>query len=217
MLQADCGAFPADPPGIQRHAQRVAPVVGRAKGRAVPARLRFRRKRLQPGTPSSPALATLREPQWAARSTKGEPHMQALLIDPTNRTITTAELPDTGDKLPAIYKHLQCDTFDAVTLPNGDALYVDDEGLLKPLQHFFAVRGMPEPFAGRGLVVGTDSRGRSVTPAITQQELSGHVKFIELITKQIAIVRDATNPNGQERILPLNHILKTLATEADEC
>lgn len=143
--------------------------------------------------------------------------MYALLINPANRTITTAELPDTGDKLPAIYNHLECDTFDAITLPNGDALYVDDEGLLKPLQHFFAVRGMPEPFAGRGLVVGTDARGRSVTPAMTQDELTGHVKFIELITKQIAKVRDAADTSGQERILPLNHILKTLAAEAKEC
>lgn len=141
--------------------------------------------------------------------------MQALLIDPANQTVTTVELPDTGDKLPAIYKHLQCDTFDAATLPNGDTVYVDDEGLLKPLQHFFAVRGMPEPFAGRGLVVGTDNRGRSITPTISLQELTEHVKFIELITKQIAMVRDASNPTDTQRTLPLKLILRTLAAEAD--
>lgn len=141
--------------------------------------------------------------------------MQALLIDPANQTITTVELPDTGDKLPAMNEHLQCDMFDVVTLPNGDTVYVDDEGLLKPLQHFFAVRGMPEPLAGRGLVVGTDNRGRSVTPTISLQELTEHVKFIELITKQIAMVRDAANPTDTQRALPLKLILRTLADEAE--
>lgn len=143
--------------------------------------------------------------------------MHALLIDPANFTITTIELPDTGDKLPAIYKHLQCDTFDAVRLPNGDAIYVDDEGLLKPLQHFFAVRGKPEPFAGRGLVVGTDALGRSVTPETTLAELTENVRFIELLTKHIATVRNAADPSGTERILPLGHILKTLTEDADGC
>lgn len=140
--------------------------------------------------------------------------MHALLIDPSNKQITVVELPDTGDKLPFIYKHLQCDTFDAVTLPNGDALFVDDEGLLKPLQHFFAVRGLPEPIAGRGLVVGTDDRGRSISPTTTLAELTENVKFIELITKQIAIVRNAATPHQNEQILPLSRILNSLADEA---
>lgn len=141
--------------------------------------------------------------------------MQAHLIDPANRTVTTVELPDSKDRLTAIYRHLQCDTFDVATLSNGDALYVDDEGLLRPLQHFIAIRGMPEPFAGRGLVMGTDSRGHSVNPAMSLSELIRHVKFIELITKDVAMVRDAHNPQ-QERVLPLKQILRTLAQEAAE-
>lgn len=141
--------------------------------------------------------------------------MLAHLINPADRTITAVELPDTGDKLPAIYKHLQCTTFDAATLPNGDSLYVDDEGLLKPCCHFIAVRGMPEPFAGRGLVVGIDSRGRSIAPTISLEQLTSSVKFIELLTKEIVMVRDAKNP-ADERVLPLHHVLKTLAQEAAE-
>lgn len=139
--------------------------------------------------------------------------MKAHLIAPANRTLTTVELPDSKDRLTAIYRHLQCDTFDVATLPNGDTVYVDDEGLLKPMKHFFAVRGMPEPFAGRGLVMGIDSRGHSVNPTISLAELTHHIKFIELITKDVALVRDARNPQ-QERVLPLKHILRTLAQEA---
>lgn len=141
--------------------------------------------------------------------------MKAHLIDPANRTVTTVELPDSKDRLTAIYRHLQCDTFDVAGLPNGDSVYVDDEGLLKPMQHFFAVRGMPEPFAGRGLVMGTDSRGHSINPTISLTELTHHVKFIELVTKELALVRDADKPQ-QERFLPLKHILRTLAQEAAE-
>jgi len=141
--------------------------------------------------------------------------MKAHLIDPANRTVTTVELPDSKDRLPAIYRHLQCDTFDVAGLPNGDSVYVDDEGLLKPMQHFFAVRGMPDPFAGRGLVMGTDSRGHSISPTITLAELGKHVKFIELLTKDVAIVRNGDNPQ-REQLLLLKHILRTLAQEAAE-
>jgi hypothetical protein len=143
--------------------------------------------------------------------------MQAFLIDPANKAISTVELPDTGDKLPAIYKQLQCDTIDAVPLPNGDTIYVDDEGLLKPILQFFAVRGASQPFAGRGLVVGIDAHGRSVTPTITLAELTNSVKFIELITRHVAFVRDAANPTLSERVLPMNQILTTLAREAEKC
>lgn len=142
--------------------------------------------------------------------------MQAFLINPADKAVTSVELPDTGDKLPAICKHLRCDTFDAVSLPNGDCIYVDDEGLLKPMQHFFAVRGSAQPYAGRGLVVGTDARGRSIAPAVTLPELTAHLRFIELITRRVAIVRDAAHPTFSERVLPLNLILATLAEEADQ-
>lgn len=141
--------------------------------------------------------------------------MQAHLIDPANQSVTTVELPDSKDRLTAIYRHLQCDTFDVATLPNGDTIYVDDEGLLRPLQHFIAIRGMPEPFAGRGLVMGTDSRGHSINPTISLAELTRRVKFIELINKDVVMVRDARNPQ-QERVLPLKLILRTLAQEAAE-
>lgn len=143
--------------------------------------------------------------------------MHALLIDPANKAVTVVNLPDAGDNLPTIYKHLQCERFDAVALSNGDTIYVDDEGLLKAPLHFFAVRGAPQPYAGRGLVVGVDERGRSVAPATSLQHLTDNVKFIELITRHVAIVRDAANPVLTERILPIKRILAALAAEADDC
>lgn len=141
--------------------------------------------------------------------------MLAHLIDPVSRTITSVEIPDTGDKLPAIYKHLQCRTFDVAALPNGDALYVDDEGLLKPAYHYIALRGMPEPFAGRGLVLGLDDRGRSIAPSVSLEQLTEDVKFIELLAKDIVMVRNAGSA-ANERLLPLWRVLKTLAEEAGQ-
>ncbi|MCV0377484.1 hypothetical protein [Microbacterium sp.] len=141
--------------------------------------------------------------------------MLAHLIDPESRTITSVEIPDTGDKLPDIYKHLRCDTFDVARLANGDGLYVDDEGLLKPAYHFIALRGMPQPYAGRGLVLGMDANGRSVAPTTSLEQLTRDVKFIELLYTNVVVVRDAANPSN-ERILPLGHVLKTLAEEAAE-
>ena len=49
---------------------------------------------------------------------------------------------------------------------NGDIIYVDDEGLLKPLDWFFAVKGGHQPFAGCGLVLGSNAEGETVSARI---------------------------------------------------
>lgn len=46
----------------------------------------------------------------------------------------------------------------AFKFPWGDVLYVDEEGLLKPSEHFFrfALRADPMPLAGIGVIVGRE-------------------------------------------------------------
>ena len=39
---------------------------------------------------------------------------------------------------------------------NGDVLYVNDDGLLKPNKYFFMVTGQPQPLSGDGIVVGPE-------------------------------------------------------------
>lgn len=141
--------------------------------------------------------------------------MKAFLINPEAKSITEVEVPDRGDRLPTIYKHLHCDSFDVVCLTNNDAVYVDDEGLHKPLQHFFAIKGYPQPLAGRGLVLGADARGNTVEPAITLEQLVEATSFIELFTKKMVTVRPASKPTAA-RIMPLSTVLSTLEQEAEE-
>lgn len=105
--------------------------------------------------------------------------MQAFLIDPSQKTIEPVEY--TG-KLEHIYRLIEArlfavSQFDADT---GDAVYVDDEGLLTGEPErlaFFMVDGYSQPLAGKGLVLGVDAEGRSVAPTITLQALQERVSW----------------------------------------
>ena len=89
--------------------------------------------------------------------------MRAILIDPIEKSFT--EVDYNGD-WKTIYKHLDCDLF-------------DDEGLMKSDQQFFHIRGMSQPFAGRGLVFGpTDDEGGTTPATISIEELELQVKFM---------------------------------------
>lgn len=105
--------------------------------------------------------------------------MKAILIDPFNETVT--EVEHTGN-----YKHIYellshpehpVDCFTAVRLGNGDAIYVDDEGLLKDPKHFFVWKGYPQPMAGKGLLLGSNDEGESISPETTLEYVKGRVSF----------------------------------------
>jgi hypothetical protein len=70
-----------------------------------------------------------------------------------------------------------------VAIGNGDIIYVDDEGLLKPLDWFFAVKGSRQPFAGCGLVLGSDEVGETVSAKITIQELKRRILHLRIVSK----------------------------------
>ena len=103
--------------------------------------------------------------------------MKAFLIDPQAQTITEVEY--SGDYT-EIYKHIGADMFDVVRINrNGDCIFVDDEGLLKEPEHFFAHTNYPNPLAGRGLVLGTDDEGDSAPPKVTLEKLREDVVFVD--------------------------------------
>lgn len=83
--------------------------------------------------------------------------MHGYLIDPFEKKITQVEVltKDRDADIQSIYKHLQCGCFTIVRVhDNGDVIFVDDEGLLKP-NKFFRVSSYPQPLAGYGLWMGT--------------------------------------------------------------
>lgn len=99
--------------------------------------------------------------------------MKAILIDSENRTVSEKEIEDWRGIAPSI----GCELFDIVRLDNGNGVYVDDEGLMKDPQHFFVLKGYPNPLAGNGLVLGTNPEGESVSTTLTVEKVKAMVKF----------------------------------------
>jgi hypothetical protein len=101
--------------------------------------------------------------------------MRAYLIDPQAGEITQVDY--TGDYR-NIYQHIGADCFDVARFGDeGDAAFVDDNGLLNDPRYFFMVRGNPNPLAGKGLVLGCDAEGESIEPKCTLEWLKANVAF----------------------------------------
>ena len=81
---------------------------------------------------------------------------KAILIDSAAREVRAVEIPDNHitERLRELIGGWICH---AATLPNGDTLYVDDEGLLKASTTFFQFKGRDDqPLAGNGVLVGRE-------------------------------------------------------------
>lgn len=82
---------------------------------------------------------------------------RAYFIDSARREITEVGWEAISD----LHKMLGGYIETAMQFRNGDVIYVDDEGLLKSQQHFFAVWSMrsDQAFAGHGVLVGREEEG----------------------------------------------------------
>ena len=107
--------------------------------------------------------------------------MKAILIDPFECQIT--EVDYDGD-FRSIHKLLHIDTFTAVQLGStGETLFVDDEGLYKTPknqeeQHYFLMLGQVNPFAGYGLILGTNIEGESIATSLSAFVVKQGVLFL---------------------------------------
>lgn len=80
--------------------------------------------------------------------------------------------------LGSFYKLIGCDVITvAAGLGNGDDVYVDDEGLLKPVGGWFYIEGASQPFAGNGLIVGRNEEGDSVSCLSDLEDIKKRVTF----------------------------------------
>lgn len=106
--------------------------------------------------------------------------MRAILADATNRTVTEVEL---GSDWRDINRHLgsRCFTI-ACYLPNGDAVFADDEGLLHNPKHFTEIGQYPEPIAGNLLIVGSTPDGDSTHAKSTVKDIDNDVVFMDVAT-----------------------------------
>lgn len=110
--------------------------------------------------------------------------MKAYLIDPATHTIK--EVEHNGD-YKQIYTLIDADCFDVARINDkGDGIFVDDEGLLNDKGHtvgFFRVGNDQGAhiLAGKGLVLGCNAAGDSISPRITLEALRSMVDFVQPI------------------------------------
>jgi hypothetical protein len=101
----------------------------------------------------------------------------ALLIDPLNRTISETTYIGLEGLQTLVGGSIEA----AYQWPNRDVLYVDEEGLFKDAQMFFAISVRPDqPLAGNGVLVGreVDDLGNTAPPQMTIERLSSLVRFL---------------------------------------
>jgi hypothetical protein len=82
-------------------------------------------------------------------------HHEAILIDPVDRSISI--VPKQSEDLEAIYKILKCDCVCSFKLPFNHIMFLDDNGLIRPVEEvnkrgLFYVSSYSKPLAGRGLI-----------------------------------------------------------------
>lgn len=104
--------------------------------------------------------------------------MKAILIDPFSRTVAE-EYVEPG--LSGIRTAIGCDLVTAVPLRDGsdDVVYLDDEGLFAADQAWFALAGHPQPYAGKGLVLGTVGDGSDGPVAASVREVLAMVRWLD--------------------------------------
>lgn len=111
--------------------------------------------------------------------------IKAILIDPFACTVT--EVQYEGDDYKQIYPLISHETMKVdcftgaypASLAGYDAVYVDDEGLFKNPQRFFLIPSNGQPLAGKGLVVGANDEGESISAETKLESLKREVVFLE--------------------------------------
>ena len=104
--------------------------------------------------------------------------MKSILIDPFTRTISEVEYSGNYQQ---IYDLIDCECYDCARInKHGDAIFVDDEGLISEKeQKFFLHEDYPQPLAGKGLVLGCRaSDGETIAPTTTIGEVASKVKWV---------------------------------------
>lgn len=101
------------------------------------------------------------------------------LIDPFNETISIVQAKTANGRYQGYNELIGSSIFTVVRLyENGDAAYIDDEGLYKEDQYFWMHRNYPSPLCGRGVFLGVDEHGDVIPPQTSLTQLNKDVVFI---------------------------------------
>jgi hypothetical protein len=98
--------------------------------------------------------------------------------------------------------------FTLVEIGDGDVIYVDDEGLLKPLDWFFAIKGGHQPLAGCGLVLGSNDDGETVSARIALEQLKRRSLHLRIVAKNPIrfLAWDAVDPTPGPMAMTLDEV-----------
>jgi hypothetical protein len=88
-----------------------------------------------------------------------------------------------GDDYQEIYNHIGngCSCFSVpYTFENEDAMYVDDESLLRmnDIKGGFILEEWETPIVGNAIILGTDHEGESIDPKSTLEDIKSQLQFI---------------------------------------
>jgi hypothetical protein len=103
--------------------------------------------------------------------------MIAYFINPADQTVTQITLADWDAIRAKLGGYLEV----ACSWQNGDVLFVDEEGFLKPQELYFRLTERPDqPFAGVGVLVGREKANARSNhpPGMTLNELRSRVSFL---------------------------------------
>jgi hypothetical protein len=111
--------------------------------------------------------------------------MKGYLVDPNAQTITEVETNGYPDFKELIEVDLICAVTAKVYPDTGrfqnqmDTVWIDDEGLLNHKKDgpYFQISSHPQPLAGKGICLGTDDEGETVSAYMSFEEFKGMVTF----------------------------------------
>jgi len=110
-------------------------------------------------------------------------NIRAILIDPFACTVT--EIEHDASDYKNVYPLLSHETmpvrmFQIVRIgDDGDAIFVDEEGLLKPCDRWF--------IAGKGVVLGSDDEGETTSAKTSLITVRGLIRFAERQSRGLAL------------------------------
>jgi hypothetical protein len=107
--------------------------------------------------------------------------IKVIFINARKREIELVEIENRLEPLQNLVQgYIEC----AFRLPNGDELFVNEEGLLKDFAFGFKIAGGHQPFLGNGVVVGfNEADGDSLSAKTTPKTLPT-VEFFAVATKE---------------------------------
>lgn len=124
--------------------------------------------------------------------------MRGFRINSHTRTVTAHEY---SGEYQDLYPIIGCTTFTTIDInEEGDTVFVDDEGLLKPVVGWFGILGFPQPIAGNGFVLGTDGEGEAQAPTITLEGLMERLVWVKPLGVTVWLALSAADLKKQRAI-----------------